>query len=1045
VERLIRFFVERHMLVNVLVATVLLLGWLQATRAPRETFPNVTLPTLVVTATLPGASARDVETKIAIPIQEAVEELNGVQEFNTVVTDGTSLTTVELSDEFDDARVREAERDLQVLLDGTRGFPPEMRDEPVISRVNPKLMPVIQIALGGPTDAVVEAAHVLERRLRRLEQVSKVELVGLADPEARILVDPVRARAHGVTLLDVARAVEARNVSSTGGLLETAQDRRQVVLWSRYEHPSQVADTVIRFEPGGGVLTVGDVARVEIDREDIGLIAHTNGRPGISVVVNKQEDADIVDSTDVIRAEVAATPLPEAVDAVFVRDESFMARNRLQLMYVNGLIGAVLVAAVLFLFLTPGSAAWTLVGIPVVILGTLALFPVFDFSINLVTLTGLVVVLGMIVDDAVVVSERIVARRQLGETRAVASVRGAAEMARPVIASAITTMIAFMPLWGLGGMNGDMIRAMPAVIIVALAVSVLESFSVLPAHLSMGRGGAEPPKRAFVRRMEGRYRDLVGRSLDHRGWLLAGFAVALVLVLGVIAPRMPVMLFPQDDSEAAHIKISMPLGTPIERTEAVATAIERQLPGLMGDDVTAVIARVGHQNAGQRLDNIAGNERGSAENEAVVSAMIRPVGRTRTAAEWIEIFTHELALPREATVVYQAEYQGPPVGAPVVVHVSGNNDDVRRPTALAVAAWLRGLDGVSDVEIDERPGTPQVELVLDYERLALRGLAAEDVARTIQVAFHGLIASEHRELDDTTDFRVMLEPSARRSLDALLELPVRGRGGELVVLRDVVTPIDVPAVSRIYHRDGRRTATVSAQIAASSSHTALSLAKRMEAELLPRYVDRPGLEVTLGGEVVETRKTTGDLGLAAGLAFVGIGLVIALMLGSFLEAAFVVAIIPFAIAGVVLAFFLHRQPLSMFAMLGSIGLAGVVVNASIVMVDAVHRRLRDIPEEDREARREALVDAVVGRLRPIVVTTLTTLGGVMPMAYGIGGYDSIVAPMSLALGWGLALSTTVTLFLVPTLYTLASDLRGLHRRRAGPRALKPPQAEASAA
>jgi multidrug efflux pump subunit AcrB len=561
----------------------------------------------------------------------------------------------------------------------------------------------------------------------------------------------------------------------------------------------------------------------------------------------------------------------------------------------------------------------------------------------------------------------------------------------------------------------------------------------------MGSGGAEPPKRAFVRRMEESYRDLVGRSLEHRGWLLASFGVVLVLVLGVIAPRMPVMLFPQDDSEGAHIKISMPLGTPIERTEAVVASIERQLPRLMGDDVTAVLARVGHQNAGQRLDNIAGNERGAAENEAVVSAMIRPVGRTRTSAEWIEIFNRELSLPPEATVVYLAEYQGPPVGAPVVVHVSSNRDDVRRPTALEVADWLHGIDGVSDIEIDERPGTPQVELVLDYERLALRGLAARDVARTIQIAFHGLIASEHRALDDTTDFRVLLEPSARRSLDALLELPVRGRAGELVVLRDVVTPVDVPAVSRIYHRDGRRTATVSAQIAASSSHTALSLAERMEADLLPRYADLPGLEVTLGGEVVETRKTTGDLGLAAGLAFVGIGLVIALMLGSFLEAAFVVAIIPFAIAGVVLAFFLHREPLSMFAMLGSIGLAGVVVNASIVMVDAVHRRLRDIPHDDREARREALIDAVVGRLRPIVVTTLTTLGGVMPMAYGIGGYDSIVAPMSLALGWGLALSTAVTLFLVPTLYTVASDLRGRQRRRAHPRAVEPPDAEASAA
>jgi multidrug efflux pump subunit AcrB len=1036
VERLIRFFVERHMLVNVMVAVVLVLGWLQATRAPRETFPNVTMPTLIVSATLPGASARDVETKVAIPIQEAVEELNGVQEFNTIVRDGASVTTVELSDEFDAARVREAERDLQVLLDATRGFPDEMRDEPVISRLNPKLQPVIQIALGGPTDAVVEAAHVLERRLRRLEQVSKVELVGLADPEARILVDPVRARAHGVTLLDVARAVEARNVSSTGGLLETARDRRQVVLWSRYGHPSEAVDTVIRFEPAGGVLRVGDVARVELAREDIGLFAHTNGRPGVSVVVNKQEDADIVDSVDAIRAEVGATTLPDAVDVVFVRDESFMARNRLQLMYVNGLIGSVLVAVVLFLFLTPGSAAWTLVGIPVVFLGTLALFPVFGFSINLITLTGLVVVLGMIVDDAVVVSERIVARRQLGETRSVASVRGAAEMARPVTASAVTTMIAFMPLWGLGGMPGEVIRAMPAVVIVALAVSVLESFSVLPAHLSMGRGGAEPPKRRFVRRMEERYRDLVGRSLEHRGWLVAGFAAALALTLGVIAPRSPVVLFPQDDSEAAHIKISMPLGTPIERTEAVAASIQRQLPRLMGDDVTAVTARVGHQRAGHRLDVMGGEERGSAENEAVVSVMIRPVGRNHTSAEWIEIFTRELALPPEATVVYAAEFQGPPVGSPVEVHVSSNRDDVRRPTALEVADWLRGVDGVTDVEIDERPGTPQVELGLDYERLALRGLAAEDVARTIQIAFHGLIASEHRELDDTTDFRVMLEPSARRSLDALLELPVRSRGGELVVLRDVVTPIDVPAVSRIYHRDGRRTATVSAQIAASSSRTALSLAQRMEADLLPRYADRAGLEVSLGGEAIETRKTTGDLGLAAGLAFVGIGLVISLMLGSFLEAAFVVAIIPFAIAGVVLAFFLHGQPLSMFAMMGAIGLAGVVVNASIVMVDAVHRRLRDIPEEDREARREALVDAVVGRLRPIVVTTLTTLGGVMPMAYGIGGYDAIVSPMSLALGWGLALSTAVTLFLVPTLYTLASDVRGLRRRRAGPPPLR---------
>jgi multidrug efflux pump subunit AcrB len=380
-------------------------------------------------------------------------------------------------------------------------------------------------------------------------------------------------------------------------------------------------------------------------------------------------------------------------------------------------------------------------------------------------------------------------------------------------------------------------------------------------------------------------------------------------------------------------------------------------------------------------------------------------------------------IPAQAEVVIEAETMGPPIGSPVTLHVASNEDEERRSVALEVAAWLRGQSHLVSVDVDERPGTPQIDLVLDYERLAMRGLDPDAVARTVQTAFHGTIASEHRDLEETTDLRVMLDPDSRRSLDALLELPVRSTRGELVRLRDVVTPIELPAVSRLYHRDGRRTASVTAQFLPGAPWTSLSFADHAEAELIPRFADRAGVDVTVGGEAVETRKTTGDLGAAAILAFAGITLVIALMLGSFLEAAFVVAIIPFAIAGVILVFFLHREPLSMFAMMGGIGLAGVVVNASIVMVDAVHRRVAGI--EDPEKRHEALVEAVVGRLRPIVVTTLTTLAGVIPMAYGIGGYDAVVAPMSLALGWGLVLSTLVTLFLVPALYTLAGDLRAI--------------------
>lgn len=1018
-QRLVRFFIERHMLVHVIVAVVVAMGVMASTRSPLETFPNVTLPTLFVTAVLPGASARDVETKVAIPIQEAVEELNGLKEFETVVSDGQVRVTVELDDDWDDARVREAERDLRVLLDQIRDFPPEMEDDPQIMRLNPQLFPVVQIALAGPTDTLIEAAKLLERRIRSLDQVSKITLVGLQDPELRIFVDPVRARENGVTVLDVVDAVNRRNVSATGGTLESVSDRRQVILWSRFDDPTEVADTVVRFAPGGNAIKVSDVARIELGREDTGLIAHTNGQPGITAIVVKQETADIVDTVDRVKEIVDATVFPEGVTYAYVRDESFMARNRLDLMWSNGLMGVALISLVLFVFLTPGSAAWTLAGLPVVFLATLALFPVAGFRINMVTLTGLVIVLGMVVDDAIVVSERIVTRRQNGEGRVDAAVNGATEMVRPVMASALTTMLAFMPLWGMGGMNGKFTAAMPAVVILALIMSVAESFLILPAHLSMGAGTGGRGKRAFIRRLERVYRRALATSLHHRVLLTSSFATVLFFVFFVIAPKVPILLFAQDDSEAAFIQITTPLGTPLERTESVATSIEEQLVDIMGTDLVAATARIGMKDP-EAFDAT----RGSAENEAVVTAVLPSLGRMKSSAEWLEVFRERLIVPEGVELNFEAEYMGPPAGAAVVVHVASNEDETRRGTALAVADWLGTQDGVVDIDMDERPGTPQIELALDYDRLALRGLDPDAVAQTVQVAFHGAIASQHRELDDTTDFRVLLDPTARMDLAALLEIPIRNRSGELVQLRDVVTPIEVPAVSRIHHRNGVRAATVRAGFTPDSGHTPLSFATRIEDELFPAYAGLTGVELSLGGEAVETRKTTGDLGTIALLAFAGIGLVIALMLGSFLEAAFVIAIIPFAIASVILAFFLHGQPLSMFALMGSIGLAGVVVNAAIVMVDAIHRRVKDV-RGDPEARMDAILDAVVSRLRPILVTTLTTLGGVLPMAYGIGGYDSIVAPMSLAIGWGLAISTVVTLFLVPCLYTVANDLRAI--------------------
>ncbi len=1020
-QTFVRFFVERHLLVNVLAVATIVLGYFFIKDVPREYIPSIAAPIIYINASLPGASARDIETKITIPIEEAIQEVDGIDVFFSTISDNASFTTVELFIDFTPEQIKVIEGDLRQAIDGITDFPPEMEDEPTLEQFNPGKWPVVEVALAGPPDALIRAAKRLERKFERLDLVSRATVVGLQDPEVRILVDPVRASEHGITILDVVSAVRRRNVSSTGGILESSDNRKQVVVWSRFANPADVAETIVKSSPGVGTVRVRDIARVQSTREDTGLITHTNAVPGISIVIRKRENADAIDTVAKISEIMAQTPLPEGVSFELINDRSFYTRNRLELMLTNGLLGAVLVAGVLFLFMGAQPALWVVIGIPIVFMGALGVVGFSGMTLNLMSLTGFVIVLGMVVDDAVVVSENIAAHRNRGLDAVTAAISGASEMARPVVAAALTTIVAFTPMLAMGGLPGKIMWQLPAVVVIVLSFSLLESFCLLPGHMTSLKTVAHAGKRHFVKVLERKYRTALNLALDHRGIVVAIAFSILAFIMLVIGPRLPFVLFPQADARMLFVKISAPIGTPLEQTEAIATTIETQIQHISGDELRAVTARIGHQD-------IAGGEkeRGEAENEALVTVIFKDFDRLHTNTEWIEIFKQKLVLPDQVRLVFQSEYIGPPSDQPVTIHLLSNDNETRRAAALEIYEYLISTPGLTEVEIDERPGTPQIDLNLNYEKLALLGLDPQDVSLTVQASFFGIEASEHRGLEETTALRVQFDPASRRDLQALLDMPVRAASGQLVRLRDVVNPLEVPAVNRIFHRDGFRATTVRGSFTPDSGHSAISFAQQLERELLPRFSGMSDLEILIGGEAEDTQETTAELGQAAILAVLGIGVIITILLGSFLEAMFVLVVIPFAIAGVFLAFFLHGLSLSMIAMMGAIGLCGVVVNASIVMVDSIHRRLKLNPTNTNE--RELILDAVVDRLRPVIVTTLTTLGGVLPTAYGIGGYDSMVSPMSIAIGWGLVFSTGVTLFLVPVLYCVARDLK-----RRGPR------------
>jgi multidrug efflux pump subunit AcrB len=971
----------------------------------------------MVTANLPGASARDVETKVTIPIEDALREIDGLDSFTTVVSDNRSLTKIELDDDTPDADIKEKEREIRNAIEAITDFPADMRSEPRVIHLDPTKQPVLEIALSGTTEALPEAARLVERALLRTEGVGRVEIVGLPDPELRVLVDPEAARAHGVTLLDVVRTIERRNVSDTGGVLESADARRQIVMWNRFDDPLEVGEVILRFEDTGP-LRVKDVARLELTREDTALIAGTNGQPGLSVVAIKEPDADIVTTKRRIDRALEALTLPGGVTMASVNDASYEMKNRLQVIATNGAMGIVLVATVVFLFLAPSAAIWVCAGVPLVILGVIAVMPQVGMTINFVSTIAFVIVLGMLVDDAVVVAEKVLLRRQEGLSPTEAAVSGTMMVARPVIASAATTLLAFAPMLAIGGMPSKLIWQIPAVVCIALALSLLESFLILPGHMAMVRADAKPrPKRAFVLRMEQVYRNALERMLPQRGKVIAGFALFFVAIIALVVPRIEFEFFPQDSSPGFAIKVTLPPGSPLEQTEASMDAIQKQLPALMGSDLLALTSRVGHQ------DQFAiDREYGSAENEGFISAHLVMDDKQRTSAEWIENLRDRLRIPANAHVTFEAEVDGPPGLQPVMVYILANDDVLRRQTALALQQYLHSIDGIVDIDSDEREGMRQIDLNLDPDRLAMRGLDAHDVGQTLKAAFFGVVATEIRDLDETTDIRVLFEPASRRSLDSLLEAPVRNARGELVLLRDVVEPAEVPALARIQHRNGARSATVTAGFSPSSGLTSTTVAELLEAEFLPRYAGRKDIELEIGGEVIQSRRATGELGLVAIVVVIGIGGVIAIMLGSFLEAFFVIAVVPFSAAFVALTFYVHGMNFSLLPVIGTIGLAGVVVNASIVMVDSVHQAQHAAAGESEAVRTQVMIDALVTRLRPVVVTSVSTFGGVMPTAYGFGGWDPVMSPMSLALGWGLALASGVTLFLVPALYVTANDL-----------------------
>jgi multidrug efflux pump subunit AcrB len=1021
---LVALFARHRLLANLLMGLLFILGGVALTRMNVQFFPTFALDVVTVRVVWSGAAAEDVEAGITAPLEERLKDVDGLKKLTSTSAQGVASLSLELVEGTDPLLALDQVRQ---RVDEFRNLPKDA-ETPQVSRVS-RYEPIARLLVSGPSLAD------LRPWVRRFERellargVDRVEIAGL--PEERIAIEvPGRVlETLGLSLDGVGEQVGrlARDVPS--GVAGEADGARELRSLEQRRDP-------LAFEPlpivsdERGVVRLGDVAVIVREARPASLelrelATGASAAPGavtVELLPQRAETGHSLRAARVLEEWLAVTrpTLPPSVQVSVFDEQWQLVRERIDLLTHNGLQGFVLVLLLLYLFLPARVALWVAMGIPTAYLAALALLWAFGGSINMISLFGLLLTLGIIDDDAIVIGEYAESRFRQGLAPAEAAIAGARRMFWPVVASALTTVAAFLPLVLVGGVMGNILRDIPFVAIMVLLASLAEVFLVMPAHLREAFAHhveARVPRwrqrvdAGFDRFRERVYRPLVSAAVRNRGVTVSAVAAVMVLTVGLLAGgRVQFVFFPTPEAQLVFANATFVAGTPRERSAAFLEEIGRALAEteaeLGGGLVEAAVGRLGatvqvEAGASARGDQLASvlvqlvpSERREVRNEAFLAA-------------WRDNIREA---PGLESLVLSSRRAGPP-GRDLTVRLTGDDADRLKAAALDLAEALKSVPGVSDLVDDMPYGREQLIYRLSPAGHAL-GLTTEVLGRQVRAAFDGHLAQLVQVGQDELEVRVLLPRAERARLDALERLVVRLPDGRFVPLPTVAEWQTERGFEALRHADGRLAVEVSADVN-RAFNTADNVRLALERDLLPRLAERYGVELTFEGRAADQRETAGDmrLGLVLGLGLVYV--VLAAVFASWGWPLVVMTSIPLGLVGAVSGHWLLGIDLTLLSIFGLFGLSGIVVNNAIILVSMYHE-LRDAGmETDR-----ALVEAACSRLRAMLLTSATTVVGLGPLIFETSLQAQFLIPMAVSLAFGVGFATVLVLVFTPALLSL---------------------------
>ncbi len=1006
---------------NLLMAVLLIGGFVFSFQIKKEVFPDFDLDMVTITVPYPGASPEEVERGILLAVEEAVSGLEGIEKVTSTAREGSGTVIVEI---YEGENIQRLYQEIQAEVDRISSFPDDAEDPSVT--IAARKRGVVSLALFGDQDerTLRTYAEYIRDRLLQHDDITQVELESVRDFEISVEIPMRTLRNYDLTLGEVAQRIRTASVDIPGGAIKSPSG--DVLLRMKEQR-----DLALEFGRVP-VITAGDGSQVLL--EDIAVIKDGfveteyqttfNGQPAIMIEIYRVGEQTPIEVSDAVRAVVAELEqtLPPGLGVDLRNDRSEIYRQRMQLLLKNGAMGLVLVFFLLALFLEPRLSFWVSMGIPISFLGSLYLLPVGDVSINMISMFAFIVTLGIVVDDAIVVGENIYSESRKGQSWFRAAVVGAREISVPVTFSVLTNMVAFLPMFFVPGFMGKIFSQIPVVVMSVFALSLVESLLILPAHLGHYKhrrtpGFFRPITRAqqrfsdgFVKMVKTRYGPFLALVLRWR-YVSLGIGVAvLILSVGYIkSGRMGFELFPKIESDYAKVTATLPFGTAFEKTQAVQQRLVQAAKAVVsqngGDDLSEGI-----------FASILGNV--TEVRIYLTAPEIRPVSTSEVTDQWRKRVG---TLPGLESLRFESDAGGPGRGFSIAIELSHQDVDVLEKASAELAAALAYYPDVVDVDDGFSPGKRQIDFKVRPEARSL-GLTASEIARQLRNAYYGAEALRQQRARNEVRVMVRLPRSERSSEYYLEQMLLRTPSGGEIPLKNAVIFQPGRAYTDINRRESRRIVTVSAD-ARPRSKAGLVLndvTENVLPELQSKYA---GLGYSFEGHQAERRESMQALFKGEAAILLVIFAMLAVPLNSYIQPIIIMTAIPFGIIGAMVGHLVMGYSLSLISMFGVVALTGVVINDSLVLIDMANRNRRN----GMDAHLSILLAGQM-RFRPILLTTLTTFGGLAPMIFETSRQARFLIPMAISLGFGVVFATVITLALVPSIYLILEDLQwGLHK------------------